>query len=74
MENKKTDNSENHSWNLDNSTGFNMNTTNGKVFIYQYTFAVAEYDADDHLMALIRLNDAGGDMYVEGCYITFYLK
>lgn len=70
----KTDSSENFAWNLDNATGFNMNVTANRINTETYTFTPAEYDPDDQLYSLLRLNDAAGDMYVEGCYITYYLK
>jgi hypothetical protein len=70
----KTDNSESHSWNLDSATGFNINVISTRIKTCTFTFAAADYDAGDQLYALLKLNDAAYDMYVEGCYCVYYKK
>ena len=60
----KTNNTENHSWNVHSAVGFNLNTTATRETYYTYTLANASIDDNDWVYALFFLNEAARMMNV----------
>lgn len=69
----KTDNSENHTWNIDAGTVLNRNVTQFKLNQEVFTFPNADINGDDLLIGMLE-NEDTTDVVVRGCYCTYYLK